>query len=70
MNDYRIGIFYSEEDEGYIANMPDLVFCSAFAATPEDALIEIKRASEAWLDVAAAKASFPCQRFGVVRRTR
>jgi predicted RNase H-like HicB family nuclease len=35
MRDYFIGIFYSEEDEGYIADIPDLQYCSAFGETLE-----------------------------------
>jgi predicted RNase H-like HicB family nuclease len=35
MKDYHTNIFYSEEDEGYIADVPDLKFCSAFGETPE-----------------------------------
>jgi hypothetical protein len=30
MRDYHINLFYSEEDEGYIADIPDLKLCSAF----------------------------------------
>jgi len=30
MNTYHINIFYSEDDEGFIADIPDLKFCSAF----------------------------------------
>ena len=30
MKDYHINIFYSDEDEGYIADIPDLKSCSAF----------------------------------------
>ena len=37
MRDYHINIFYSEEDEGYIADIPDLECCSAFGHTPEEA---------------------------------
>ena len=29
MSDYHINIFYSEEDGGYIADIPDLDSCSA-----------------------------------------
>ena len=29
MKDYHINIFYSDEDEGYIADIPDLIHCSA-----------------------------------------
>ncbi len=49
MKDYHINIFYSEEDEGYIADIPDLVSCSAFGNTPEEALKEVQLAKEAWL---------------------
>ncbi len=52
MTDYHINIFYSDEDHGYIADIPDLPHCSAFGTTPEEALAELRRAREAWLDVA------------------
>ncbi len=55
MNDYHINIFYSEEDGGYIADIPDLSSCSAFGATPEEALREVEKAKEAWLAVARDK---------------
>ena len=41
MKDYHINIFYSEEDGGYIADIPDLEACSAFGETPEQALAEV-----------------------------
>ena len=37
MKDYHINIFYSNEDEGYIADIPDLTHCSAFGETPTGA---------------------------------
>ena len=40
MKDYHINIFYSEEDGGYIADIPDLDSCSAFGKTPKEALKE------------------------------
>jgi predicted RNase H-like HicB family nuclease len=52
MSDYHINIFYSEEDEGYIADIPDLDSCSAFGETPEQALAEVKEAKAAWLEAA------------------
>ena len=55
MKDYYIIIFYSEEDEGYIADIPDLHYCSAFGETPEEALREVLIAKEAWLEVAREK---------------
>lgn len=54
MQDYFISIFYSEEDEGYIADIPDLRFCSAFGRTPEEALAEVQTAKLAWLEAARA----------------
>jgi len=54
MRDYFISIFYSEEDGGYIADIPDLRFCSAFDATPEEALREVQIAKAAWLEAAQA----------------
>lgn len=52
MKDYHINLFFSEEDEGYIADIPDLKSCSAFGKTPEIALKEVLKAKAAWLDVA------------------
>ncbi|XWK86362.1 MAG: type II toxin-antitoxin system HicB family antitoxin [Phormidium sp.] len=54
MKDYHINIFYSEADEGYIADIPDLKYCSAFGETPEAALREVQVAKEAWLEAAKA----------------
>lgn len=52
MRDYHINIFYSEEDVGYIADIPDLEFCSAFGETAAAALAELEKAKAAWLAVA------------------
>ncbi len=55
MKDYHINIFYSQEDEGYIADIPDLRFCSAFGRTPAEALSELQKAREAWIETARAE---------------
>jgi predicted RNase H-like HicB family nuclease len=55
MTDYHINIFYSDEDGGYIADIPDLEFCSAFGATPEEALAEVKKARDLWIETARAE---------------
>jgi len=52
MKDYHINIFYSDEDGGYIADIPDLEACSAFGETPDQALKEVQRARKAWLEAA------------------
>lgn len=53
MSDYHINVFFSEDDGGYIADIPDLESCSAFGETPEQAVAEVLRAKQAWLAVAA-----------------
>jgi predicted RNase H-like HicB family nuclease len=50
--DYHINIFYSDEDAGYIADIPDLQYCSAFGDSPQQALAEVLIAKEAWLEAA------------------
>jgi predicted RNase H-like HicB family nuclease len=48
MKDYHINIFDSQEDGGYIADIPDLRTWSAFGATPA----ELEQARAAWLEAA------------------
>jgi predicted RNase H-like HicB family nuclease len=55
MKDYHINIFYSDEDGGYIADIPDLDACSAFGESPGEALSELETAKVLWLDVARAE---------------
>jgi predicted RNase H-like HicB family nuclease len=57
-DNYPIVIFWSDEDEAYIADMPDLHSCSAWGETPEQALRELLIAREAWLEMAHEK-GFP-----------
>jgi len=52
MKDYHINIFYSDEDEAYVADIPDFVHCSALGVTPEEALREVALAKAAWLESA------------------
>ncbi|MCJ7622811.1 MAG: type II toxin-antitoxin system HicB family antitoxin [Anaerolineaceae bacterium] len=52
MKDYHINVFYSEENAGYIADIPDLKHCSAYGKTPEEALSEVLIARDAWLEAA------------------
>jgi len=55
MKDYHINIFYSDEDGGYIADVPDLQYCSAFGDTRAEALAEVQIAMKAWIDAAKSK---------------
>jgi predicted RNase H-like HicB family nuclease len=52
MKDYHINVFYSDEDGCYVADIPDLKYCSAFGVTPEEAVREVQIAKAAWLKVA------------------
>lgn len=54
MNEYPIVVFWSSEDEAFIADAPDLPYCSAHGATPEEALHEVRIAMAAWLEAASA----------------
>jgi predicted RNase H-like HicB family nuclease len=55
MRDYHINIFYSEDDGGYIADIPDLDACSAFGDTPDEALREVQKAKALWIEAANAE---------------
>ena len=52
MKDYHINIFWSDDDEGYIADIPDLQYCTAFGETPERALAELRIARALWIEAA------------------
>ena len=54
MKDYHVNIFYSDEDKGYIADIPDLAHCSAFGESPEEALKELQQAKTLWLEAACS----------------
>lgn len=54
MIDYHINVFYSDSDQGYIADIPDLSSCSAFGATPEEAVRQVQEAKQAWVETAKA----------------
>jgi len=51
---YLVELFWSDEDEGYVAVVPDLPGCSAVGDTPEEAAREIGDAIEAWIEACRA----------------
>ena len=64
MSDYHINVFWSDEDNCYIADIPDLEYCSAHGETPEEALHEVLVAKRAWLAVAEERGeSIPKPRY-------
>ena len=52
MKDYHINVFYSEQDKCYVADIPDLPYCSALGQSPDKAVREVMKAKKAWLESA------------------
>ncbi|HTE87244.1 MAG TPA: type II toxin-antitoxin system HicB family antitoxin [Dehalococcoidia bacterium] len=53
MRDYHINVFWSDEDECYVADIPDLVRCCALGSSPQEAVEQVTLAKAAWLEAAA-----------------
>jgi len=52
MDRYEIIIYWSSEDQAFIAEVPELPGCMAHGASQEDALANIKSAMELWINTA------------------
>ena len=52
MIDYRVQLFWSEEDGRYVADIPELAPCTAVGATPEEALARVEALKATALDAA------------------
>lgn len=52
MHKYEVIIYWSEEDQVFIAEVPELPGCAAHGSTPEAALAEAQEAITLWLDTA------------------
>ena len=52
MDKYEVIIFWSAEDEAFVAEAPELPGCMAHGATQEEALANAKAAENLWLDTA------------------
>ena len=51
-NRYEIIIFWSDEDESFVADVPELPGCMAHGASHAEALTNAEQAIELWLDTA------------------
>jgi len=49
---YEIILFWSDEDDLFVAEVPELSGCFAHGATPEEALKNAKEAIQLWIDTA------------------
>lgn len=52
MSGHSIEVFWSDEDQSWIADVPDLPFCTAHGPTPHEAVRQVEQAAEAWLEAA------------------
>ncbi len=52
MHKYEIILYWSNEDQAFIAEVPELPGCMAHGDDQEDALASIKEAMEFWIDTA------------------
>jgi len=49
---YETIIYWSKEDSAFIAEVPELAGCIAHGASKEEALANVNRAIQLWLDTA------------------
>lgn len=52
MHRYEVIIYWSDEDQAFVAEVPELPGCAAHGATSETALAEAQRAIDLWLETA------------------
>ena len=52
---YEIIIFWSQEDDAFVADVPELPGCMTHGKTHEAALREAKKAIKLWIETAKAK---------------
>ena len=52
MNRYEVIIYWSEEDEAFVAEVPELPGCAAHGATQEAALASAQEAIGLWIETA------------------
>ncbi|WP_245597508.1 type II toxin-antitoxin system HicB family antitoxin [Meiothermus cerbereus] len=49
---YKYEIYWSQEDDVFVAEVPELPGCTAHGDTPEDALASAQQAIELWIETA------------------
>mgnify|MGYP001594821598 FL=1 len=52
MDKYEIIIFWSKEDQAFVAEVPELPGCMAHGNTHEESLANAKKAMQLWIDTA------------------
>jgi predicted RNase H-like HicB family nuclease len=51
---YPINVFWSVEDDSWVADAPDLAYCSAVGDAPHEAVAEVEIAIKVWLEAATS----------------
>ncbi|TXC69557.1 type II toxin-antitoxin system HicB family antitoxin [Sphingomonas ginsenosidivorax] len=51
---YHINLFWSQDDDCWIADVPDLRYCTTHGDTSDEALVNVHDAIENWLEAAQA----------------
>ena len=54
MNRFEIIIYWSDEDQAFVADVPELPGCMAHGDSQEHALAEVKEAMVLWIESAQA----------------
>lgn len=52
MNKYEVIIFWSDEDQAYVAEIPELPGCAADGATYQEALKNVEVVAQEWIEIA------------------
>lgn len=52
MHKYEIILYWSEEDNAYVAEVPELAGCMADGATAKDALQNVEQVIQEWIETA------------------
>ena len=52
MNKYEVIIYWSDEDQAFVAEVPELPGCAAHGATQQAALSSAQEAIQLWIDTA------------------
>jgi predicted RNase H-like HicB family nuclease len=52
MDRYEIIIFWSDEDQAFVADVPELPGCMAHGCTHEEAMANAKTVMQLWIDTA------------------
>jgi len=62
---YEVIIYWSEEDEGFIAEVPELPGCATYGEIHQEALAAVEQVAHEWIETARELGRpFPSQKAG------